>query len=111
MDRQVPNDVHVVLKQAQAGTHAVIIINVAENAVADQLADFLNRGSIKEGVVYHQYQISSCRFFDKMTRLFGGVGERLLDQNVLAGSERRQGQLIMRVNRCSDRDSIDAAIL
>src|SRR6266436_10361872 len=70
VNRQIPDHIDVVLEQAQARADSVIVIDVAEHPVADQLANLSNSGSIEEGVIHQQNQVSTYRLFNQDQRLF-----------------------------------------
>ena len=109
--REVPDHVHVVLEQAEIHPRAVVVVDVAEIAGADDLADLLDRAGVDEGVVDHQGQVAARRFFDQPPRIVGGGGDRLFDDDVLAGAQRGKGQLVMRRDRRGDQHGIDGGVV
>src|SRR5438270_682622 len=52
---EVPEDVHVVLDEAQVDANAVDVIDVAERASVYQFLDLSNRGAVDERVVHHEH--------------------------------------------------------
>ena len=78
--------------------------------LGDQLADLLHRRRVEKRVVDHQGEAAAVRLVDQVQDLVGGLGQRLLDQHVLAGPQRRQRQLVVGMDRRGDRDGIDARV-
>ena len=105
--RQIPHDAHVVLKQSEVDPRGIEVIQRAERAVVDQLANLPNRAAEQERVVHHDLQVLPARQLDELARLRRRRRERLLDEDVLAVFERRLRQLEVRPDRRDDRHGVD----
>ena len=92
MRREVPQDVDVGLDEAEVDPHRIDEQDLAEHAVGDELADAQNRRGVAVGVVGHQHEIAHPRLVDHDLGRRIVVGQRLLDQHVLARAQRRQAR-------------------
>ena len=91
--RQVPDHVHVVLEQAQVDPHGVVVVDLAQRAVVDEMLHLADGPREQEGVVHHDPEVFPLGQVDELLGLGDGVGEGLLDKDVLAGLEGLFGQL------------------
>ena len=108
--RQVPEDVDVLLDQAEVRPDRVDVIDLAELARAHELAERLDRRGETERVIGHHDEIPRCRLGDDLPTVFDSGGERLLDQYVTACVEGLHGQREVRLRRGRDRYRLDAFI-
>ncbi len=54
---KVPDDVHIVLEKAEIHPGGIVVVQFAERAVVQKLADLLHRPSKQEGVIDHDLQV------------------------------------------------------
>ncbi len=95
------------LEQSEVHPGGVVVVQRAERAVVDQLADLPHRPAKQEGVVHHDAQVLPLRQLDQLLGLRRGRGKRLFDEHVLAVLQRRLGQVEMRPDRRDDGHRID----
>ena len=67
--RQVPDDVDVVLEQAQVDARGIVIEELAEDALVDHLADLADGAGEEEGVIDHDLQILGGGQIDQLRGL------------------------------------------
>ena len=108
--REVPEHVDVGLDEPEVDADAVDEEDVAEEAVRDQLADLQDGRRVAVGVVGHQHEAALPRRLDHLDALRRDVGERLLDDDVLARLERREHDRMVRARRCRDGDRVDRRV-
>src|SRR4029453_1122777 len=82
---QVPEDVDVRLDEAEVDADRVEVLQVAQGAVVDKLAELTHRRGVAVGVVAHQHQALTVGGRDQLLALGHRGRERLLDQDVPAG--------------------------
>ena len=104
---QVPQDADVVLKQPEVDARGIVVIERAESAVVDEVADLPDSSAEQERVVDHDLQVLPVRQLDQLLGLLRRRRERLLDEDVLAVFQRGLGQLEMRPHRGDDRHRVD----
>ena len=86
MRREVPEHVDVGLDQAEVDPHRVDEQDLAQLAAARSARGSLHRRRVAVGVVAHQHQAGCSAAASTIAAASRGrVGERLLDQHVLAG--------------------------
>ena len=105
--RQVPDDVHVVLKHAEVDAHAVDEVEVADLAGLDDLFDLLDGAAVDVGVVDHQDAAGFAGGGDQLLGFVDRCGQRLFDEHVFAGAERANAHRGVRVDRRGDGDGVD----
>ncbi len=108
--REIPDHVHVVLEQAEIHPGAVVVVDLAEIAGADDVPDLLDRAGVDEGVIHHQGQVAARGFLDQPARIVGGGGDRLLHDHMLAGTQRSNGQVVMRRDRGGDQHGVHGGV-
>ena len=86
--------------------HRVDVVQLAELAGVQHLADALHRRRVAVGVVAHQRQAALARPRRPAARPPRRGGERLLHQHVLAGAQRGQGDVEVGAGRGGDRDRL-----
>ena len=62
---EVPDDVYVVLEQAQVDACRIVVVELTEDTIVDQLTH-LDGASEQEGVVHHDLQVLAFRQFDEV---------------------------------------------
>ena len=110
VNRQIPHDVHVVLKEPQIDPYGIVVVDIAERPGARQLVDLSHRSRIDEGVIDHQDPPASLRRLHEPFGIVRVGAERLLDQDVLAGLQSRHRQLEMRRDGRRNHDRVDTRI-
>ena len=93
MRSEVPDDVDVVLEEAEVDAGGVVIIKLAENALVDHLANFADGAGEEEGVIDHDLQLFGGGEIDELGGLGRGRGEGLFDEDVFAVFEGGFGEL------------------
>src|SRR5258705_10433462 len=96
VNREVPNYIHVVLKEPQINAHSIVVVDLAEGVLRDEFTNLSYRTRVDEGVIYHQDSFARLRLFNQLNRLLRVGGERLFDQHMFISLERRYPQLKMR---------------
>ena len=109
--REVPDHVDVGLHQAEVDADRVDELDVAELAADHQLADLLHGGRVAVGVVAHQHQPALLGQVHHRAAPRHAVGQRLLDQHVLAGAEGVQAEAVVGAGRRGDRDGLDGGVV
>ena len=84
MRREVPDDVHVALVEAEAQPGRVDVEHAAELPGTDDVPQLPDRGVVLEGVTDDQQHVVGRRSVDQCLRVFHRRGQRLLDEYVLA---------------------------
>ena len=87
---EVPQHVDVGLDEAEVDAHGVEVLDVADVAAVDELADVLHGRRVAVRVVAHQHEAGIVGGLDELAPLGDRRRERLLDEHVLAGGERGQ---------------------
>ena len=89
MRREVPDDVHVALVEAEAQPGRVDVEHAAELSGTDDVAQLPDRGVVLEGVADRpDARCCAAAALTSASRVLDRRGQRLLDEYVLAG---RQG--------------------
>ena len=107
---EVPEHVEIELVDPEVDALAVDVEHLAEDTVAKQSAHGFDRRVVDEGVTDHE---RACR---DLARTYDRVGvghvtgERLFDEDVLAGGERFFGQSPVGRDRSRDANGIDGVI-
>ena len=107
VDGQIPDHAHVGLEQAEVDPQGVVVADLAELAAVDQLGDLPHRPGVDVGVIDHQHARLALRDLDQHLGLGAGGGERFFDQDVLAGLERGEAQLVVGGDRRGHDDRLD----
>ena len=81
--RQIPDDADVVLEEPEVDPRGIVVIEVAENALVDELTNLSHGAGEQKRVVHHDPEILPLGQLDQLLRLVGGRGEGLLDEDVL----------------------------
>ncbi len=69
---EVPDDVDIVLEEAEVDAGGVVIVELAEGAFVDHFADAADGAGEEEGVVHHDLQVFALGEFDELLGLSGG---------------------------------------
>ena len=107
---EIPDDAHIGLMQAEIHTARRDEVDVAELTRPDQLLDRHDRRAVEERMPGHEDEAETGREPEQALRLARRRGEGLLDEHVLAGFERRLGELEVCRDRCGDRDGVDLGV-
>src|ERR1043166_5366094 len=107
---QVPDDVHVVLEQAEVDAHRVEVEQVADLPRRDQLLDAAHRARVDEGVVNHQGEAARFGQRDQFFGLADAGREGLFDEDVLARFERGTGERVVRGDGRGDDNGVEAGV-
>ncbi len=83
---QVPNHIHIVLKQPQVDPHGIKIAQVPQRSVVNQLFYFTDRPGIEEGMVHHDPEPIFFRQVDQLLGMGALVSKRFFHQDVLTGA-------------------------
>ncbi len=105
--REVPEDVDVVLEQAEVHAGRVVVVQLAQGAVVDHLLHAADGAGEQKGVVHHDLEVLALGEFDELFALRDGAGERLFDEHVLAVLEGFLGEFEVSPNRRYNRDQVD----
>src|SRR5580698_6498029 len=105
--RQVPNYVAIMLEKPQVHSSRIVVVELAECSLFEQFFYFSDSAREQKGVVHHDLEILLLRKVDQFFRLSNIAGKWLFHKHVLAILQRCLGQLIVRPDRCDNRDSID----
>jgi hypothetical protein len=108
--RQVPNDIHVVLEDAEVDAHRVDEQDVADFAFVDEVGHFPYRRAVDEHVIDEQQTADLCGHCDQLFGLGDRGRQRFLDEHMLAAVEGgfRQGE--MSPDRGGDDDGVDLVV-
>ena len=82
--------------------HGVKVVEIAQGSVINELLDLPHGARKEKRVVHHDLQILLLGEIDQFLRLGGGVGEGLLDKDVLAFVECLFGELKVGEDRRDD---------
>ena len=89
MDAQRPERVLVVADDPEVLPVAVDAEHVAERAGVDELFQLLDAGVVEQQVARHADEVALGGEADELVHLIAAHRRRLLDEDVLAGLERR----------------------
>ena len=64
--RKIPDDAHVVLKEAEVDARRVEVIERTERAGVDELANLPDSAAEKKRVVYHDLEVLAIRQLDEL---------------------------------------------
>src|SRR6266853_96398 len=104
---QIPDHAHVVLEQPEVHARGIEVVQLAQRAAVDQLANLPHGPAEEEGVIHHDLQVLPFSQLDELLGLLRRGCEGLLDEYVFAVRQRGLRQLVMRPDRRDDRDSVD----
>ncbi|SRR6266478_6871096 len=107
MGSKVPDDVYVMLEEAQIHPSRIKIVEIAQGTIVDQLPDLPDRATEQECVIHHNFESVPLRQLDQLLGLLRRRGERFFDKNVFAILQSSLGQLEMRPDRSNHGDGID----
>ena len=93
MRREIPEDIHVRLKQPEVESDRVVVINLSQIAGVDDVPQFSNRAGIDKGVIDHQHSSQLLRQTNQLSGVGDSGGHRFLNQDMFALSETGFGQL------------------
>ncbi len=110
MRGEVPDDADVALVKAEVDAARGEEVELAELAAVEHALDRPHRRAVEESVAAHQQQAAPLGGVYEAGGVGARVGERLLDEGVLARLDRGQGQLVMRVDRRRDQDRVDRLV-
>ncbi len=96
VNREIPDYVHVVLKQSEVNAHRVVVIDLTQLPGTDQLANLPHCICVNERVVHEKNQVSRRGFVDQFARLIRFCRQWFFDKHVFAGFQRRHRQIKMR---------------
>ena len=88
----------------------VVVVDIADLALSNELGDLPDRARIDEGVIHHQDAAAPRGLLDQMGGGGDPVGDGLLDEDVLSGHERGNGDLVMAADRRRDHHGVDLGI-
>src|SRR5262249_31655732 len=104
---EIPEDVRVVLEQAEVEARRVAVVDAAQISRLYQTAQLCDRRVEHEGVSRHQDPLLAVGQCDQGRRLCDTGGERLLDEHVLSMEQRVAGNGVVRVDRGCNHDCVD----
>ncbi len=110
VDRQVPEDIHVVLEQAQVDAGRVDVVQPAELARMDEGADPLDRRVVDKRVVHHEDLSGRRGRPEQVLGVLRARCQRLLHEDVLACLEGRERQGIVRRDGGCQGDGADRRV-
>ncbi len=84
MRSEVPDDVDVVLKEAEIDPHRIKIVNITEPARRDDLLHLADGSRIDERVIDEEFKVLLFGDLDKFFRFGRAGGHRLLDKAMLS---------------------------
>ena len=103
---EIPDDAHVGLVQAEIHPAHREEVEVAERTGVQELLDLHHGWAVEERVTRHQDEPRRASALDEVTCLEGRGAERLLDEDVLPGIERRRGKRVVGRYGGGDRDGV-----
>ena len=65
--RQIPDDVHVMLKEPEIDSGRVVVVERAENVRVDQFLDLAHGASEQEGVIHHDLEVPALGELDQFS--------------------------------------------
>ena len=89
----------------------VDVADLADVAAVDDLLDLADRRRVEEGVPDHEDEPLALGDGDQFLALRGRRGHRLLDEDVLAGEERRLGEREVEAHRGGDDHRVDLLVI
>ena len=104
---EVPGDAHVRLVEAEVHSTHRDEVDVPELAGQKEVANAVHRRAVQERVPGHQYEAALLGERGELGRLGGRRGQRLLDEDVLAGAESLARELVVCRHRRGDRNGFD----
>ncbi len=105
--RQVPEDVDIVLEQAQVEPRRVHVVNLAELAARHDLPQRADGRVVLERMTHHQREAHPLRDVNELLTLRAARRERLLHHHVLAREQSRLRQTVVRPDGRGDYDRLD----
>ena len=85
-------------------------MNVTDDAAANQIADGVDGGAVDEGMPGHQHALVRGGELGELVSVLQAGGERLLDEDVLAGFQRALGERVVTLGRRGDHDGLDRGV-
>ena len=107
MRGQVPDHAHVGLVKPQVHAARRDEEELPQRAGDDQVVDGDDGRAVEERVARHEHESTLRRIRHELGRLRHRGGQRLLDEDVLPGPERRHADRVVRRDRRCDEDRFD----
>ena len=107
MRAEVPDDAHVRLMESEVHPARRDEVDLTELAGVDQALDDGHGWAVEERVAGHEHEAGRLSRSTELFNLFGRRRQRLLDERVLAGLERRHRQGEVGRDRSRDRHGVD----
>ena len=107
MGREVPDDVDVMLEQAEIHSRRVEVIERSQRAAVDELTDLPDGAVEHERVIDHELEVFPLCQLDQLLGLLRRRREWLLNEHMLAVLEGGFRQIEMRPDRRDHRDRVD----
>ena len=107
MRRKVPESIQVLPDYPQIEPLPIYVENLAELALLYQLTKVANGLGVEERVPHHEHALRRLRLGDHRVAVGHRQGERLLDEHLLAGAERRDRMLGVERCRRGQNDRVD----
>src|SRR5438874_8050335 len=105
--RQIPDHADVVLEESQVDPCRIVVVEVAEDAVVQELAHLSHGAGEEKSVVHHDRELLPLAQLDQLLRLAGGAGEGFFDEDMLPIVQGGLGQLEVRRDGGHDGNRID----
>ena len=110
MRAEVPHDAHVGLVQSEIHTAGGNEVDLAELAGVDEALDCGHRRAVEEGMSGHEHEPIAPRELGQLDHVLRGSGQRLLDEDMLAGFQCCLRKRVVSRDRCRNRDRLDRGI-
>src|ERR1019366_1852024 len=107
MRRQIPDDIAIMLEQAQVDSGRIVVVELAQNAFVEQFPDSSHYARKQERVIHHDLEVLLLGEIDEFFGLRYIASERLLDKHMLAVFESSLGEVVMRPDGSDHRNCVD----
>src|SRR3954454_3836684 len=109
--REVADNRDVRLVDAQVHAARGAEEDLADLTSVEQVLDRVDGRRVDEGVARHEHEPALIRDLDELLGFLGGLRERLLDEDVLAGLEAALGERVVGRDRGDDEDRVDRVVV